>query len=163
MVPSRQTPLDPVLQQRLLRLREWARLLDTAFRVPGTRIRFGWDPILGLVPGVGDLVGPVYSVLILVTAIRLGIPRIVLLRMLLTVMVDVAVGAIPVVGDLFDVVWKSSQWNLALLERHAHSPRAPTAGDWWFVLAILTCLVLAAAVPIIALVILLRWIGFSLV
>jgi hypothetical protein len=163
MAAPPKTPLDSVLQQRLLRLREWARLLDTAFRVPGTRIRFGWDPIIGLIPGLGDLVGPAYSVLILVTAIRLGIPRIVLVRMLLTVMVDVAVGAIPVVGDLFDVAWKSSQWNLALLERHAHSPRAPTTGDWWFVMAILTCLVLAAALPVIALVILLRWLGVSFV
>jgi hypothetical protein len=155
--------LEARLEGRLMKLREWARLLDTAFRVPGTRIRFGWDPILGLIPGVGDLVGPFYSVLILVTAVSLGIPRIVVIRMLLTVIVDVAVGAIPVVGDLFDVVWKSSQWNLALLERHAQSPHAPTTGDWWFVVTILACLAFAAAVPVVALVVLLRWLGFGLV
>jgi hypothetical protein len=155
--------LDPVLLARLARLREWARLLDTAFRVPGTNIRFGWDPILGLIPGFGDLVGPAYSVLILLTAITLRVPRIVQLRMLLTVVVDVAVGVIPIVGDLFDVVWKSSQWNLALLERHAHQPAPVTKGDWWFVMAVLACLGIAAALPIVALVVLLRWLGFPLI
>jgi hypothetical protein len=163
MAVSRDPAIDPALHARLTRLREWARLLDTAFRVPGTSIRFGWDPILGLIPGVGDLVGPAYSVFILLTAIKLRVPRIVLLRMLLTVMVDVAVGAIPVIGDLFDVVWKASKWNLALLERHAHQPAPPTKGDWWFVIAVLACLGLAAALPLIALVAFLRWIGFSLI
>jgi hypothetical protein len=159
----RDPALDPVLLARLARLREWARLLDTAFRVPGTSIRFGWDPIVGLIPGVGDLVGPAYSVLILLTAVKLRVPRIVQLRMLLTVMVDVAVGAIPVVGDLFDVVWKASKWNLALLERHAYQSTGPTRGDWWFVIAVLACLALAAAVPLIVLVAFLRWVGFSLI
>ena len=154
---------DPALERRLARLREWAALLDTAFRVPGTGVRFGWDPILGLIPGIGDLVGPLYSAVVLVTAIQLGIPRIVQLRMLLTVMVDVAVGVIPVVGDLFDVVWKANKWNLALLERHAHTPRPPSPGDWWFVGGVLACLAIAAAAPIVLLILFVRWLGWSLI
>ena len=162
MAAPRPRPVNPALQQRLQWLRELAGLLDTAFRVPGTRVRFGWDPILGLIPGLGDLVGPAYSAVVLVTAIQLGVPRIVQLRMLLTVMIDVAVGIIPVVGDLFDVVWKANKWNLALLEHHAHEMRPPTAGDRWFVSGVLACLALAAALPIVALVVLIRWLGWSL-
>ena len=154
---------DPAIERRLARLREWATLLDTAFVVPGTRVRFGWDPILGLIPGLGDLVGPLYSAVILVTAIQLGIPRIVQVRMLLTAMVDVAVGVIPVVGDLFDVVWKANKRNMALLELHAHSPRPPSAGDWWFVGAVLACLAFVAAAPIVLLAMFIRWLGWPLI
>ena len=154
---------DPTLERRMARLREWATLLDTAFVVPGTRVRFGWDPILGLIPGLGDLVGPLYSAVILVTAIQLGIPRIVQLRMLLTAMVDVAVGVIPVVGDLFDVVWKANKRNMALLERHAHAPRPPSAADWWFVGVVLACLAFVAAAPIVLLIMVFRWLGWSLI
>ena len=155
--------LDPALQRRLVRLREWAALLDTAYRVPGTGIRFGWDPILGLIPGLGDLVGPLFSAVILVTAVQLGVPRVVQVRMLLTALIDVLVGVIPVVGDLFDVVWKASQWNLELLERHAHRPQPPSRADWWFVTAVLASLALIAAAPLIALIVLIRWLGWSLV
>lgn len=143
-------------------LREWSARLDTAFTVPGTRIRFGWDPILGLVPGLGDLVGPAFSAVVLFTAIQLGIPRIVQVRMLLTTIVDVVVGVIPIVGDVFDVFWKASEWNLRLLERHAAGPVEPTAGDRVFVFTILGCLAVAAALPFFLLFVFLRWVGFSL-
>lgn len=96
-------------------LRRWAGLLDNAFRVPGTQIRFGLDPILGLVPGIGDLATPVLCVLILVHSARVRVPKIVLARMVLNALIDFIVGAIPVLGDLFDFAWKSNEWNLALL------------------------------------------------
>ena len=162
MPASRQRPLDPELQRRLARLRHWSTLLDSAFRVPGTNLRFGWDPIVGLVPWLGDLVSPVFSIAVLIMAIQLGIPRIVQVRMALTILVDVAVGIVPVVGDLFDFVWKSNEWNLRLLERHAHAPRAPGAGDWIFVIVLFVVIGSVAALPLLALIWLLRWLGFSL-
>ncbi|NUR53230.1 MAG: DUF4112 domain-containing protein [Acidobacteria bacterium] len=137
-------------------LRRWAALLDTAFRVPGTGIRFGLDPILGLIPGIGDLATPVLSVLLLVHAARVRVPKVVLARMVINAIVDFAVGAIPVVGDLFDFGWKSNAWNLALLERHARPGVPPTRGDWIFVIACVAIVVLAALVPLIVVAWLLR-------
>ena len=137
-------------------LRRWAVLLDNAFRVPGTDIRFGLDPILGLIPGIGDLATPVLSVLILVHGARVRVPKIVLARMVINAIVDFTVGAIPVVGDLFDFGWKSNAWNLALLERHARPGMPATRGDWIFVIACVSLVVLAAIVPIVVLIWVLR-------
>jgi hypothetical protein len=142
--------------RKLDTLRRWAGLLDNAFRVPGTQIRFGLDPILGLFPGIGDLATPVLSVLILVHGARVRVPKIVLARMVLNALIDFVVGAIPVLGDLFDFGWKSNAWNLALLERHARPGVPPTRGDWIFVTACVTVIVLAALVPFIVLLWLLR-------
>lgn len=112
-------------------LRRWAFLLDNAFGIPGTRLRVGLDPILGLLPGVGDLATPIFSVLLFVHAARVGVPRIVLARMVLNAAIDGVVGAVPVLGDLFDAGWKANARNLALLERHATpGARRSTAGDW---------------------------------
>jgi len=152
-------PIDPALQRRLARLRQWAGLLDGAFRVPGTSLRFGWDPILGLVPGVGDLIAPAYAVAIVVTAIQLGVPRVVQVRMFLTAVLDFAVGAIPVVGDLFDFVWRANLRNMALLERHARAPRPASRIDWLFVVAIVAGLVVLAALPFVALILVLQWLS----
>ena len=137
-------------------LRRWAALLDNAFRVPGTDIRFGLDPILGLIPGIGDLATPVLSVLLLVHGARVRVPKIVLARMVINAIIDFTVGAIPVVGDLFDFGWKSNAWNLALLERHARPGMPPTRGDWIFVIVCVSLVVLAAIVPIAVLIWLLR-------
>jgi hypothetical protein len=160
MTTNRYRGLTPALEQRLSMLREWSRLLDTAYRVPGTGIRFGWDPILGVIPGLGDLVGPLFSAVVLWTAVQLGIPRIVLVRMLLIAVLDVAVGIIPVVGDTFDVFWKASKRNLELLERHAAGPVEPGTSDWIFVFVVLGSLFAAAAVPFVLLAVLIRWLGF---
>jgi hypothetical protein len=163
MSHNRYRGLTPALEQRLSMLREWSGLLDTAYRVPGTGIRFGWDPILGVIPGLGDLVGPLFSAVVLWTAVQLGIPRIVLVRMLLIAVIDVAIGIIPVVGDAFDVFWKASRRNLQLLERHAAGPVEPRLSDWIFVTAVLGSLAVAAAVPFVLLAALVRWLGFPLV
>src|SRR5436190_11305361 len=93
-------------------LQRWAALLDSAFRVPGTRITFGLDPLIGLIPGLGDMASPVLAVLILWQGARMRVPKIVLMRMVLNALIDAGVGAIPVLGDLFDFAWKSNDWNL---------------------------------------------------
>jgi hypothetical protein len=139
-------------------LRRWARLFDSAFRVPGTQITFGLDPILGLIPGLGDVTSPVLSLFFLWHGLRLGVPKVVLARMVVNVLIDAGVGAIPIVGDLFDFGWKANAWNLALLERHAVAGRRPTSTDWLVVILCGVVVVTAALVPIL----LLTWLGYSL-
>jgi hypothetical protein len=147
--------------RHLERLSEWGRLLDNAFRVPGTRIRWGLDPLLGLVPWVGDLVSPVFAGLLIVQAVRMRVPRVIQLRMLLNALIDVGLGTLPFVGDLFDVVWQSNQMNLNLLRDHADEVRAPRRGDYLFVGFVLGLLVLAALTPILILAALLNAVGRS--
>ena len=108
--------------------------MDSAYRVPGTSIRFGWDPIVGLVPGVGDVATASFAVTILYHAYLLGVPRVVLLRMVLNILIDLAAGLVPIAGDVADVAWKSNSLNLALLERHERPGATPTSGDWAIVL-----------------------------
>ena len=132
----------------LTALRKWSVLLDSAFRVPGTNLTFGLDPILGLIPGLGDLTTPLFAVLLLFHAVRMRIPRVIQLRMLINAAVDVLIGFIPFVGDLFDFGWKANVRNLALLERHAHPGSRATKGDWIFVLSIVGVLVALALIPL---------------
>ena len=141
--------LTPRQAQGLDALRKVAQLLDSAFVVPGTSYRVGLDPILGLVPGVGDLVSPLFTIAILWQARELAIPRVVLLRMIVNVAIDSLVGAVPVVGDLFDFAWKANNKNLALVERHAQEERTASAGDWLFVGLIVALLLLLAVIPFV--------------
>jgi hypothetical protein len=138
-------------QRALEALRRLARLFDSAFRLPGTQFRFGLDPLIGLVPGIGDLASPVLTVAILWQATRLRVPKIVLLRMVLNALIDAGVGAIPVFGDAFDFAWKANEWNMALLERHAVAGRAPTSADYLFVSLCVLLVVLAALLPLLVL------------
>jgi hypothetical protein len=108
----------------LERLRRLARLLDNAIPLPGTRFRIGLDPIIGLVPGLGDVIGAIFSTVIVYQAARLGAPRSTLVRMLANIAVDTLVGEIPLLGDLFDFGWKSNTRNIALLEQHLDRPVA---------------------------------------
>ena len=101
-----------------------ARLLDTAIRIPGTNIRLGLDAVLGLIPGAGDAVGALLSSYIILAAARQGAPRAVLLRMIGNVAIDSVIGAVPVLGDIFDIAFKSNARNAALLERVAVQPAA---------------------------------------
>ena len=144
-------------------LRQWARIFDSQFRIPGTDIRFGIDPLLGLVPGIGDLASPILSMFMIWHGVKLRVPKIVIARMMANALIDAGVGAIPVVGDLFDFGWKATAWNLALLERHAMPGRGATSGDYVFV--IFCCVVLAAAalLPILLFWLLGSWIGRRLV
>ena len=140
-------PLTQGQQARLVALRRLAELLDSAFVVPGTTYRIGLDPIVGLVPWIGDLVSPLFTVALLWQARDVRIPKIVLGRMIFNAAVDAIVGAIPFVGDLFDFGWKANQLNMALLERHAYEEHPASLGDWAFVLAMIAIVILLAAVP----------------
>ena len=131
-------------------LRRWSRLFDSAIPIPGTSIRVGLDPIIGLIPGVGDLASPVLTVAILWQAARLRVPKVVLLRMVFNGLIDAIGGLIPVAGDLFDFGWKATEWNMALLERHAMPGRAATSGDYLFVILCTLIVAVAALLPILA-------------
>ena len=139
--------LTPVQLQRLEALRRVTRLLDTAIVVPGTAFRIGLDPILGLIPGLGDLVSPLFALAILWQARDLNVPRVVRLRMVVNVAIDALVGVLPFMGDVFDFVWKANAKNMALLERHATERRRASAGDWLFVAAIVAVLIATAVLP----------------
>ncbi len=114
---------------QLERLRTVSRLLDSAFVIPGTRYRFGFDALIGLVPGLGDAVSAIFSGYIILQASRLGAPKSVVTRMISNVAVDTLVGWVPVLGDLFDVAWKANLRNMALLETHLQQPAAARAGS----------------------------------
>lgn len=103
-------------------VRGLARVLDTAVGIPGTKFRVGLDALLGLIPGAGDAVGAALSGYIILAAARAGAPRAVLLRMVGNVAVDTLVGAVPVLGDLFDVAFKANARNVRLLEQYAVDP-----------------------------------------
>lgn len=105
-------------EQSLRRLDTFARRLDSQFRIPGTNIRFGLDPILGLVPGLGDLIGLVLSLYLVVEAIRLGAGAGLVLRMLGNLLLEFVIGLVPVVGDAFDLMWKANNRNARLLRAH---------------------------------------------
>ena len=136
---------------RLDRLRRLAILLDNSIPIPGTGIRVGLDALLGLVPGAGDLAGGAFSLYILLQAARLGVPRTLLARMGWNLVVDVVVGAVPLLGDLFDAGFKANMRNLALLERHVDRPAASARSSRRFValLAVLVGLCVVGAVVVL--------------
>ena len=119
-----------------------ARVLDTAIRVPGTNMRFGLDALIGLVPGIGDVVGAGMSGFIILTAARLGAPTTVLLRMLANVGIDALVGTVPLAGDIFDAAWRANTRNTALLERYLAAPGKTKRASGGIVAGILLVLVL---------------------
>ena len=132
---------------KLGRARRLARLLDDLIRIPGTNIGIGLDPIIGLIPGVGDMIGGLMSSYILVVAAHEGVPAAVLTRMLGNIALDSLVGVVPVLGDLFDVGIKSNRRNVDLLERYLASPSKTKAASRGVVtLVILAALLLVVGV-----------------
>lgn len=130
-------------------LRELAILLDSRFRVPGTNIRFGIDPILALIPGIGDLASPAYTVALLVQALYQGVPRVIMLKMLLHASLDALIGAVPVVGVVSDVFYRANVRNVALLERHSRPGVVPSRGDYAFVMIVAALFGLVMIIPVI--------------
>ena len=138
-----------------------ARVLDSAAGIPGTKLRVGLDPLLGLIPGAGDLVGAALSGYIVLTGVQLGASRTVVLRMLANVALDTLVGTVPVLGDLFDAGWKSNVRNVALIERHVAEPSATRTSSRLMVGVVALLLLLLAAAGLTITVLAVRWL-FSL-
>lgn len=137
---------------------KFAKWLDAGIRIPGTNLRFGLDPLLGLIPGGGDAAGAVLAGWIVVEAIRLGASRATLIRIVGNVALDAAVGAVPFIGDIFDFAWKANLRNVALLERHLTAPDRAQRADRSFTVLVL-CGVSVMVLGLLALGILLtRWV-----
>lgn len=111
--------MDRIQQlKNLKRIRKIARLLDTAIGIPGTKFRFGLEPILGLIPGGGDLITALISAYSIYLATSFGLEKSEILKMVRNVAIDTALGSIPIVGDIFDAYFKSNIRNLEILEEH---------------------------------------------
>ena len=119
-IPDETSRAIPV-GDRTKRVRLLGKLLDNSIAVPGTGWKIGLDPIIGLIPGVGDLIGALLSGYIILEAARAEVPTFTLARMLANVGIDTLVGAVPALGDVFDAAWKANTKNVALLERHLSS------------------------------------------
>jgi hypothetical protein len=130
------------------RLRDLARVLDEAIRIPGTNIRVGLDALLGLLPGGGDVAGGLFSGLIILQAARAGAPTPILGRMLANVAVDVVIGAIPLLGDLFDVAWRANTRNVRLLDSWRERPVSTKRASALTVGAILAGLLLLVVLAV---------------
>jgi hypothetical protein len=132
-------------------------LLDEAFRIPGTQIRFGIDGIIGLVPGIGDVLAGILSLVIPLAAWIRGVPYVTLARMAVNIGIGVLVGTIPIFGDAFDIAWKANRRNYRLLTRHLGEPRRHTWRDWVFLSLIGLALGLVFALPVVLTLWLLAW------
>ncbi|CAN5288946.1 hypothetical protein BH23CHL9_BH23CHL9_06140 [soil metagenome] len=135
---------EPERSRELSEVRTLAWLLDNSIPVPGTGgRRFGIDAIIGLVPVVGDLASGAIGLFVVWRGSRLGLPRIVVARMLVNTAFDVVIGAIPILGDAFDLWFKANTRNLGLMRRHLEHPGTSTGNDW------LAVLLLAGAVALV--------------
>jgi hypothetical protein len=117
------------------------RLLDELVNVPGTPIRVGLDPLIGLIPVVGDAVAAGVGAWVIAEAARFGVPRVVLGRMILNLLVDLGIGAIPLIGDVYDAFFRSNSRNLDLFRRHALDPDASSRGERAFFAGLVLMLV----------------------
>ena len=131
-----------IADHELRRLRSLAKLLDSAIAIPGTSFRFGLDPILGLIPGGGDIAGAALAGFIVLVALRDGAPAAVVWRMLANVGIDTVIGSVPILGDLFDFAYKSNMKNVDLLEAYAAQPARVEKRSRWLGIAVVAVLLL---------------------
>ena len=123
-------------------LRALVRLLDEAVTIPGTKFRFGLDALMGLIPGAGDIAGAAMTGFTILTAFRMGAPGSVLFLMVLNLGIDAIVGAVPLLGDLFDFGFKANRRNLDLLEQHVQNPQYARRSSRIVLFAVLALLAL---------------------
>jgi hypothetical protein len=136
-----------------------SHVLDDWFRVPGTSIRFGLDGIIGLVPGLGDIIGGLASTIIVLAAWVRGVPYITLVRMVVNIGIEVLLGTIPLLGDAFDIAWKANRRNYALIVRHLEQQRRQTWKDWVFLMLIAATLSAVFLAPIFLILWFLEWLA----
>jgi len=127
-----------------------ALIMDEIIRVPGTNFRFGLDPLIGLIPGIGDTSSALVSAFAFVQALRLGVPKILLGRMALNILANEVIGIIPVVGDAFSFWFKSNARNYEIIKNHRLGSAPPSKSDWLFVIGVLValCVVVCAGIAV---------------
>jgi hypothetical protein len=136
-----------------------SHLLDDFIKIPGVPIRFGLDGIVGVIPGIGDIIGGIASCIIIIAAWARGVSYVTVARMVTNVAIEVVVGSIPILGDMFDIAWRANRRNYALLVGSVEEPRKHTLESWLFLAGV--CVVLATLVLLPML--LLTWLFASLI
>jgi hypothetical protein len=140
-----------------------SHVLDDFIPIPGTSIRFGLDGIVGLIPGIGDMMGGIASCIIIVASWVRGVPYPVLARMIANVVIEVGVGAVPVLGDMFDIAWRANRRNYALLTGSLLEPRKVTRASWFFLAGLCLFLMVLVIVPTLVIAwlatVVLHWLG----
>ena len=136
---------DPDAEGAVAEVEMLAWLLDNSIPIPATGRRIGLDAIIGLIPVAGDVASAGLGLFVVWRGARLGVPRVVVARMLLNSAIDLAVGAIPVIGDAFDLWFKANTRNLRLMRRHLEDPQASTRGSWVAIAALAGALLVVAA------------------
>ena len=142
-------PEEKKARFRLEPLFRWvAIVMDELIALPNTKFKFGLDPVIGLIPGIGDTASALVSALLLIQAARSGLPKILLARMSLNILINEIVGLIPGLGDAFSFWFKSNKRNYELLLTHAERGRRARASDWFFVIVVLVILFVIVATGI---------------
>jgi hypothetical protein len=140
-----------IVNPRIADVEAMARWLDYAFTLPGG-FRFGVAGVIGLIPGIGDVLDALLSLYIVIRAIQLGVPRVALARMLVNIGIESVAGSVPIFGDVFDIAFKANRRNYLLLRNHMLQPRRQRIEDWWFLLATVVILIASIAFPVILLI-----------
>ena len=107
-----------ILEEKIVRLRQLSENLDESFTIPGTNIKFGIDALIGLILGGGDIVGGIFSLYILRTAIKMKLPKSAIRSIIFNIILDTTIGIVPVVGDIFDIFWKSNKRNIKIIAKY---------------------------------------------
>jgi hypothetical protein len=136
-----------------------ALIMDDLLRFPGTKLRVGIDPVIGLIPGIGDVASAIVSAVALIHAARYGLPKILLARMAMNILINELVGIIPGLGDAFSVWFKSNVRNYELLQRYSAAPARSRRSDWIFVIAVLGLLFVIVCAGLIVTALVLQAIG----
>ena len=151
--------IDKGLDKEVERVRKLAKVLDSQFEIPGLGFKVGFDPIIGLVPVVGDLVANILGAYPIRVALAHNLPRPIILQMIINLLVDYLLGSIPLLGDIFDIVFKANQRNLRLLIAGLDAPKTQQRHSIFFILLVGFILLLIITAPLILLVVLINSLG----